>query len=274
MNIRAILVASSLTDARAEASVRFVLGLAGKAAIVTGGSRGIGRAVCVLFGRLGARVAVNYVRDDAAAAETVAAVQRAGGEAYAAKADVSVPEEASRLVSEAVDRFGGLDIAVVSHGIWTPAPIETMTPAQWDEMLRVNLGGAYAVCHHAARHMIERKAGTLVLVSSTAGQRGEAGYSHYAASKGALLAFSRSLAAELAPHGIRVNAVAPGWVLTDMTRHVFEGPDAEAAVRAIPLGRPATPEEIAGPVAFLASDLASYVWGEVLCVNGGAVMAV
>jgi 3-oxoacyl-[acyl-carrier protein] reductase len=249
-----------------------VLTLAGKAALVTGGSRGIGRAVCVLFAQLGARVAVNYVRDDRAAAETVAAVERAGGQAFAVKADVSVPDEAARLVRESVERFGGLDIAVVNHGIWKPAPIETMTPAQWDETMRVNLGGAYAVCHHAARHMVERRAGTIVLVSSTAGQRGEAGYSHYAASKGALLAFARSLAAELAPHGIRVNAVAPGWVLTDMTRHVFEGPDAAAAVGPIPLGRPATPEEIAGPIAFLASDLASYMWGEVLCVNGGAVM--
>jgi 3-oxoacyl-[acyl-carrier protein] reductase len=250
-----------------------VLTLAGKSALVTGGGRGIGRAVSILFGQLGARVAVNYLRNEAAARETVAAVEQAGGQAYAARADVSLPDEAGRIVDEAVERFGGLDIAVVNHGIWTPAPIETMTPAQWDETLQVNLGGAYAVCHHAARHMVARRAGALVLVASTAGQRGEKGYSHYAASKGALLAFARSLAAELAPHGIRVNAVAPGWVLTDMTRHVFEGPVAAETVRAIPLGRPATPEEIAGPVAFLASDLASYIWGEVLSVNGGAVMA-
>jgi 3-oxoacyl-[acyl-carrier protein] reductase len=249
-----------------------VLTLAGKSALVTGGGRGIGRAICVLFGQLGARVAVNYVRDETAARETVSTIERAGGEAYAAPADVSVPEEAGRLVAGAVERHGGLDIAVVNHGIWKPAPIDSMTPAQWEESLRVNVGGAYAVCHHAARHMMARRAGALVLVSSTAGQRGEAGYSHYAASKGALLAFGRSLAAELAPHGIRVNTVAPGWVLTDMTRHVFEGAGAAEAVRPIPLGRPATPEEIAGPVAFLASDLASYIWGEVLCVNGGAVM--
>jgi 3-oxoacyl-[acyl-carrier protein] reductase len=121
--------------------------------------------------------------------------------------------------------------------------------------------------------MIPRRSGTFVLIASTAGQRGEAGYAHYAASKGAMIAFSHSLAAELAPHDIRVNTVAPGWVLTDMTRHVFEGEGAAAALRPIPLGRPATPEEIAGPVAFLASDLASYVWGTVLAVNGGAVMA-
>ena len=250
-----------------------VLTLQGRNALVTGGGRGIGRAVCTLFGRLGARVAVNYRRDAEAARETVGAVQAGGGEAYAAQADVSVPDQAGRLVAGAVERFGKLDILVVSHGIWTPAPIDTLTPEQWDHTLAVNLRGTYAACHHAARHMIGRSAGAIVLIASTAGQRGEAGYSHYAASKGAMIAFSHSLAAELGPRGIRVNTVAPGWVLTDMTRHVFEGAHAAEAVRPIPIGRPATPEEVAGPVAFLASDLASYVWGTVLAVNGGAVMA-
>ena len=249
-----------------------MLTLEGKAALVTGGSRGIGRAIAVLFGRLGARVAVNYVSDERAAQNTVAAVEDEGGQAFAARIDVSVPEAAGWLVEETVRRLGALDVVVVNHGIWKPAPIDSMTPNEWRETLRVNLDGAYAVCHHASRHMIARGAGAIILVSSTAGQRGEAGYSHYAASKGALLAFARSLAAELAPRQIRVNTVAPGWVLTDMTRHVFEGPQAAEAARPIPLGRPARPEEIAGPVAFLASDLASYVWGEVLCVNGGAVM--
>ncbi|HEY2945615.1 MAG TPA: SDR family oxidoreductase, partial [Vicinamibacteria bacterium] len=217
---------------------------------------------------------VNYVRDEAAAREAVAEVERAGGEAFAVRADVSLPDEAGRLVDETVARFGALDIVVVSHGIWKRAPIESMTPEEWNETLWVNLGGAYAVCHHAARVMIPRHAGSIVTIASTAGQRGEANYSHYAASKGALLAFTRSLASELAPHGIRVNTVSPGWVLTDMTRHVFADPQLrEQALRPIPLGRPGTPEEIAGPVAFLASDLASFIYGEVLCVNGGAVMA-
>jgi 3-oxoacyl-[acyl-carrier protein] reductase len=251
-----------------------MLTLSGKSALVTGGSRGIGRAVCVLFGRLGARVAVNYVRDEAAAAATVAAVRAAGGEAFAARADVAEEAEAARLVDETVTRFGSLDVVVVNHGIWKRASIDAMTPAQWDETLRVNLGGVYAVVHHAARRMVPRRAGSMILIASTAGQRGEAHHAHYAASKGAILAFTKSVAAELAPHGIRVNAVAPGWVLTDMTRAVLEDPAlAAAALRPIPLGRPGTPEEIAGPVAFLASDLASFIYGEVLCVNGGAVMA-
>jgi 3-oxoacyl-[acyl-carrier protein] reductase len=250
-----------------------VLSLEGKAALVTGASRGIGRAICGHFGLLGARVAVNYLRDEAAARETVAEVERAGGEAFAVRADVSRPDQAGRLVDETVARFGGLDVVVVSHGIWKRASIESMTPEQWSETLQVNLGGAYAICHHAARVMIPRRAGAIVTIASTAGQRGEAHYSHYAASKGALIAFTKSLAAELAPHGIRVNTVSPGWVLTDMTRHVFADPQlSEEAIRPIPLGRPGTPEEIAGPVAFLASDLASFIYGEVLCVNGGAVM--
>jgi len=251
-----------------------VLTLHGKSALVTGGGRGIGRAICVLFGRLGARVAVNYARDEAAAAATVAAVEQAGGEAFAARADVSDPAQAGRLVEETVARYGSLDILVANHGIWKRASIDAMTPEQWDETLRINLGGVYAVVHHAARHMVPRRAGTMILIASTAGQRGEAHHSHYAATKGAILAFTRSLAAELAPHGIRVNAVAPGWVVTDMTRSVLEDPaQAAAALRPIPLGRPGTPDEIAGPVAFLASDLASFLYGEVLSVNGGAVMA-
>lgn len=249
-----------------------MLTLAGKSALVTGGSRGIGRAICVLFGRLGARVAVNYVRDDAAARETVEAVSAAGSEAVALRADVAVVSEAGRLVEQTVGRFGALDVLVVNHGIWKRASIDAMTPEEWDETIRTNLGGTYAVCHHAARHMISRRSGAIVTISSTSGQRGEAHYSHYSATKGAILAFTRSLAVELAPHGIRVNGVAPGWVLTDMTRDTLEGPDAEEALRPIPSKRAASPEEIAGPVAFLASDLASFMYGEILCVNGGAVM--
>jgi 3-oxoacyl-[acyl-carrier protein] reductase len=249
-----------------------MLTLQGRTALVTGGSRGIGRAVSVLFGRLGAKVCVNYVNDEAAAHETVALVQQAGGFAFACRADVSRYEDAGRLVAEAERALEGLDLVVANHGIWKRAPIEDMTPEQWSETIRTNLDGVYAICHHAARAMIPRGKGSLILVTSTAGQRGEANYSHYSATKGALLSFTKSLAAELAPHGLRVNAVAPGWVLTDMSKGTLLGPRGKEALTPIPLGRPASPEEIAGPIAFLASDLASYLYGEVLSVNGGAVM--
>src|SRR5215470_251728 len=155
-----------------------MLTLQGRVALVTGGSRGIGRAIAVLFGRLGAKVAVNYQKDEAAARDAVAAVEAAGGQGVACRADLSVPDDAGRLVAEAEAAFGPLDVLVVNHGIWKRASIDTMTPEQWDETLRVNLGGAYAVCHHAARSMIPRRSGTIVTIASTSGQRGEAHYSH------------------------------------------------------------------------------------------------
>jgi 3-oxoacyl-[acyl-carrier protein] reductase len=249
------------------------ISLAGRHALITGGSRGIGRATALLFGRLGARVCVNYARDEKAAEQVVATIQAAGGEAFALRADVSDPKQAQFLVEGAMDRLGDLDAVVVNHGIWKRASIDTMTPEQWDETVRTNLSGAYNVCHHAARLMIPKRRGALVLIASTSGQRGEAHYSHYSATKGALLSFTKSLASELAPHGIRVNGVAPGWVVTDMTRPDLEGAGRVEALSAIPLGRAGTPEEIAGPIAFLISDLASYLYGEILSVNGGAVMA-
>jgi 3-oxoacyl-[acyl-carrier protein] reductase len=249
-----------------------MLTMEGRTVLVSGGSRGIGRAACVLFARLGARVAVAYARDDAAAKETVAAVREAGADAIALKADLAVDGEAERLVREVEEGLGPLDVLVVSHGIWKPGPIESMTAEQWDETLKVNLGAARALCAEGARRMAPRGRGAMVLVASTAGQRGEPGYSHYAASKGALIAFAKSLATELGPTGIRVNAVAPGWVLTDMTRDVLETADGRLATSGIPLGRPGRPEEIAGPIVFLASDLASYMHGHVLSVNGGSVM--
>ncbi|HEY3121862.1 MAG TPA: SDR family NAD(P)-dependent oxidoreductase [Vicinamibacteria bacterium] len=249
-----------------------VLTLAGRRALVTGGSRGIGRAVCVLFARLGARVAVHYASDERAAGETIETIRAAGGEAHPVRADLADPAAAGALVQTAVDRLGGVDTLVVNHGIWKRAPIDAMTPAEWDETLRVNLTSVYALCHAVSRPMIAQRSGAIVTIASTAGQRGEPYYSHYAATKGALIAFTKSLAAELSPHGIRVNCVSPGWIITDMTRDALAGPEGPEALAKIPLGRPGRPDEIAGPVAFLVSDLASYMYGEVLAVNGGAVM--
>lgn len=249
-----------------------MLSLEGKTVLVTGGSRGIGQAVCRLFGRLGAKVALAYARDDTAAKATAQAIEAGGASALLLKADLSQAGEPARIVAEAEDGLGPLDTLVVNHGIWKPAPLESMTPDEWDEMLQVNLTSARALAAEAARRMVPRGKGTMVFVASTAGQRGEAGYSHYAASKGALIAFAKSLATELGPAGVRVNVVAPGWVLTDMSRALLETDDGRAAVAGIPLGRVGEPEEVAGPVAFLASDLASYMHGHVLSVNGGSVV--
>ena len=246
--------------------------LEGRRALVTGGSRGIGRAVCTLFGRLGASVAIGYQKDDAAAGAALAAVGATGAYGVAIRSDLGDSGEARRLVDEAAAALGGLDVLVVNHGIWKHAPALSMSDGQWAETLQVNLASAFAVCQQAARHMVSGHGGAMVLIASTAGQRGEAEHSHYAASKGGILALTKSLAAELAPQGIRVNGVAPGWVLTDMTREALEGPEGPLALAKIPLGRAASPEDIAGPVAFLASDAASYLYGEILAVNGGAVM--
>jgi 3-oxoacyl-[acyl-carrier protein] reductase len=248
-----------------------MLSLAGKTALVTGGSRGIGRAVCGLFGRLGARVAVAYSRDEAAARDTVAGIEAGGGAAIALRADLAGDGEAERLFARAEEGLGPVDVLVSNHGIWKRAAIETMTDGEWDETVRVNLTSVRALCSEAARRMLPRGSGTMVLVASTAGQRGEPFHSHYAATKGAVIALTRSLGSELGPKGIRVNCVAPGWVMTDMSREAL-ATAGDSVQRAIPLGRPGTPEEIAGPVAFLASDLASYMHGQVLSVNGGAVM--
>lgn len=250
-----------------------MLTLAGRTALVTGGSRGIGRAACTLFGRLGARVAVAYARDERAAREVVAAVEGAGSSAVALRADLAEDGQAERLVAAAEEALGPLDVLVASHGIWKRAPIDAMTAAEWDETVRTNLASVRALCSEAARRMAPRRSGAIVLVASTAGQRGEPFHSHYAASKGGVIALTRSLGSELGPRGIRVNCVAPGWVTTDMSREAIEGAEGAAIRRAIPLGRPGTPEEVAGPIAFLASDLAGYLHGQVLPVNGGAVMA-
>jgi 3-oxoacyl-[acyl-carrier protein] reductase len=249
-----------------------MLSLAGRTALVTGGGRGIGRAVSILFGRLGARVALAWAQDEAAARDVVRALRAEGTDAVALGADLSQDGEAERLVRDAEEALGPLDILVVNHGIWRRAPIDTMTSQQWEETLTVNLGSARALCAEAARRMLPRGSGIFVLVASTSGQRGEPYYAHYAASKAGVLALTKSLSSELGPRGIRVNAVAPGWVLTDMTRAALQGSESADIVDRIPLGRVGRPEEIAGPIAFLASDLASYMHGHILSVNGGAVM--
>lgn len=251
-----------------------MINLGGKVAIITGASRGIGAASAIKFAQAGAGgLVINYFRDRNAAQQVAAACEMLGSEAMTVCANVSRVSAVDKLVQATLDRFASVDILVANAGIWKEASIEKMTESEWDETIDVNLKSIYACCRAVARVMLERRRGTMILVSSTAGQRGEAFHSHYAATKGAIIAMTKSLAAELGPRGITVNCVAPGWVLTDMTQDALNDPKERRRIRALnPLGRVATPDEIAGPILFLASELASHVNGEVLNVNGGSVL--
>jgi len=249
------------------------LSLAGKVALISGGSRGIGRATATLLAQAGAKVAIGHRSDERAAREVVASIQKAKGTAVAIKAELSLWDQARHLVASCWDQLGGLDILVVNHGIWKYAPIDRITEAEWDETADINLKGAVGLCRFASERMRAQRRGNLILVSSTAGQRGEPEHSHYAATKGALISLTKSLAPELAKDGIRVNCVAPGWVETDMVRDTLEDARQRSEIeRGIPLGRVGKPDEIASAVLFFASDLSTFVTGEILNVNGGAVL--
>ena len=251
-----------------------MIDLTGKVALITGASRGIGAATAIKFAQAGVRsLVINYNRDRNAALRVAASCEKPGAKTILFRADVSRVAAVEKMIDTTVARFGSLDILVANAGIWKEAAIEKMSEGEWEETIDLNLKSIYACCHAAARVMIPRRRGTIILISSTAGQRGEPFHSHYAATKGAIISMTKSLAAELGSRGIRVNCVAPGWVATDMTEDALNDPKQRRKIRElIPLGRVATPDEIAGPILFLASDLASHVNGEVLNVNGGSVL--
>jgi 3-oxoacyl-[acyl-carrier protein] reductase len=249
------------------------LGLADRVALVTGGSRGIGKAVIELFASLGTHVVVNYVRDEAAATATLEIARAYGVKAVAIQADVSRVDEAERLLQQTTEHFGRLDFLICNAGIWEGGPVESMSEELWDRTLDINLKGTWSVCRAAVPLMKQQRYGRIVIVSSTAGQRGEANVSNYAASKGGQISFTKSLAPELANFGINVNCVAPGWVETEMTANVSGDTEMlDSIKKTIPLGRMATPEEIAGPIVFLCTEWANHITGEVLNVNGGSVL--
>jgi 3-oxoacyl-[acyl-carrier protein] reductase len=252
-----------------------MISLAGKAALITGGSRGIGAAAVKMFAQAGADVVFNYHRNRTAAQQVEQEARKHGTRVESLQADLGRMADARKLVRYAVERLGRLDVLVANAGIWNPedSPIEKLSEREWDETLRVNLKSVYSVTHFAAAHMIAQRSGRIIAISSTAGQRGEAFHADYAATKGAIISFVKGLSAELARHNILVNCVAPGWVDTDMARPILATKAGRKfAVGQIPLGRVATPEEIAGPILFLASDLATFITGEILNVNGGAVL--
>lgn len=249
------------------------LGLTGKVALVTGGSRGIGRAVALNLAAHGVKVAISYRSDEAAADEVVRLCTEAGSAAVAVKGEISSVADAGGLVDGCVAKFGRLDFLICNAGIWEGAPVEEITEELWDRVIDVNLKGTWAVCKAAVPVLKRQGSGRIVVVSSTAGQRGEANVSNYAASKGGQISFVKSLAIELAPMDVTVNAVAPGWVETEMNTNVFADEDFHRSViQGIPLRRIATAGDIAWPIVFLCSSWARHITGEVLNVNGGSVL--
>lgn len=247
--------------------------LKGRVAVVTGGSRGIGRAVVKRLADAGADVVINYYRNECAATEVKRYAEGTGVRALSIRAEVSRPEEADGLIRTTLREFGKIDLLVCNAGVWQGAPVEDIDEELWDRVVDINLKGTWAVCRAAVPHMKRAGAGRIVIVSSTAGQRGETKNSNYAASKGGQISFCKSLATELAPFGISVNAVAPGWVDTEMNSEVFADEEYRRSIEStIPLGRIASADDIALPILFLCSDWARHITGEVLNVNGGAVL--
>jgi 3-oxoacyl-[acyl-carrier protein] reductase len=256
------------------------LSLSGKVALITGGSRGIGAATVRLFTAAGAKVVFSYQK----ARSQAEALAKECGEANcrAVASNLVSTDSARTLVAEAVKHFGRIDILVANHGVW-PAqdmPIEKLTDEQWRSTLAINLDAVFGLVKHTVAQMKAQPrsgsapAGHIVLISSTSGQRGEAYHCDYSATKGALISMVKGLSTELAPAGIYVNSVAPGWVDTDMSKPALDDPSSGDEIRrTIPLGRVGKPEEIAAPILFLCTEYASFITGEVFNVNGGAVLA-
>ncbi|MDQ4121099.1 MAG: 3-oxoacyl-ACP reductase FabG [Acidobacteriota bacterium] len=244
----------------------------GKTVVITGASRGVGRATALRFAQAGANVAVNYLKSEQDAAEVVELCRRQGTEAVAVQGDAAKLENAEKIRQAAIETFGRIDILVINAGIWKGAPVDEMPEELWDEVLGTNLKSGWAMSRAIVPEIKKQERGAIVLVSSTAGQRGEANYSNYAASKGGQISFTKALAMELAPK-IRVNCVAPGWIETAMVRPVFEDENYKQQVLdSIPLHRMASTDDIALAICFLASDWARHITGEILNINGGSVL--
>jgi 3-oxoacyl-[acyl-carrier protein] reductase len=245
--------------------------LTGKVALVTGGSRGIGRAAAEALAKQGAHVVINYVSNEAAARETAQAIEQAGGKAELVQFDVANGEAAEKAITEVAKRLGRLDILVASAGVAIDGLLLRLKDDDFDRILAINVKGAVACARAAIRTMMRAKTGRIVFLSSVVGEMGNAGQTAYAASKAALLGVTKSLAREYASRGITVNAVTPGFVDTDMTSGLTDE-QKSAMLTAVPLGRTGTAREIAAAITYLVSDEAGYVTGHALRVNGGMYM--
>lgn len=250
-----------------------MINLDGKVALVTGASRGIGAAAALRLAEAGASLVVNYFNHEAEASSVAASARAKRVRAIAVRADVARADDVRAMFEQALAEFNRVDIVIANAGVWAGAAVDRLDEQSWQETIDVNLKGVFLCCHFAAKIMKRQHSGRIVTLSSTAGQRGEAFHSHYAASKGGIISFTKSLAAELGSYGITVNSVAPGWVDTDMSADPLRDPsELDKINRSIPLGRVACADDVAGPILFLASDLARHITGEVINVNGGSVM--
>ena len=244
--------------------------LEGQTALVTGGGRGIGRAIALALGEAGAEVVVNYSSSDAAAEDVVATITAAGGKAYALQANVSIEEDVDGLIKTVLERSGRLDVLVNNAGITRDGLLMRMKTSDWQSVIDLNLSGVFLCTRAVARPMLKQKSGRIINITSVVGLIGNAGQANYAAAKAGVIGLTRSTAKELASRGITVNAVAPGFIATDMTKDL----DADSILKDIPLGTFGTQEQVAGAVRFLAADsAAAYITGQVLQVDGGMVMA-
>ena len=246
-----------------------MIDLKGKHVFVAGGSRGIGRAVCTMAARAGADITVNYARNSQAANDVMNEVRKLGRKATAIAADISEPDQARHAMAQAVATMGDIDGVVVTAGIFEPAPIDAMSPEFWDRMMKINVRGTFLALQAAIPSLRRRGGGSIVIFTSTAGQRGSDVYSAYATSKGAQILFMRSMAKELARDRIRVNCVAPGWTETDMATATIDALGREDIVKSIPLGRIGLPEDTAAAACYLLSDLAAFMTGSTMTVDGG-----